>query len=113
MGIGSSLFLFIGCFLGIFFVLLYEILKLSETIDESIEERSKLHDQMSTKIADVEIEKMHLENKIMRLEETIALWQTRSRHLTNKISFLTDDSTADFDDEQTRETDANWFRRAS
>ena len=113
MGIGSSLFLFLACFLGIFLVLLHEILKLSEALDESMKERAKLHEKMATKMADVEIEKMHLENKISRLEETIALWQSRSRHLTHKISFLTEDTPNEFEDEETREVTVSRYRRAA
>lgn len=72
-----------------------------------------MHGRMSDKIADIEIQKIHLENKIDRLEETISLWQGKSRQLNQHVNTLTNKLHTTIDDEQTKESFSLKYRNAA
>ncbi len=119
MGIGSSIDLsylgfFVLGFLCIFALLLREIQKLNEALDDSKKSKMRLHEKMSEKLSDIEIEKIHLENKISQLEETISLWQSKSRQLNNHVNILTNSGhEPSKDDEITREIISLAYRSAA
>ncbi len=104
MGIGSSVSLFVLCFVGIFIVLLREIYLLNKALEFNKRANTRLHEKMSEKLADVEIEKIHLEDKIGRLEETVSLWQGQSRRLHRHVNTLTMQLDTDFEDDKTKES---------
>jgi hypothetical protein len=93
---------------GIFVVLIREIFLLNKALDFNRQANKRLHEKMSDKLAEVEIEKIHLEDRIGELEETVSLWQGQSRRLNRHVNTLTMRLNADFEessgDEKTRES---------
>lgn len=120
MGMSSSYYLFALLLGGIFVLLVREILLLQDALQETHESNEKLHQMMSEKLADVEVEKILLEDKINQMEETISLWQGQTRRLNRRVSILNnqldnnEQESSDFtDDNKTRETVVKFRRRSA
>lgn len=113
IGTGSYIALFGLCFFGLMILLVKEVIELNNALDESKKSSDALHNKMAEKIADIEIDKMYLENKINRLEQTIALWQDQSEQLHDHVTVLSGKLKTPFEDEKTKESNILKFRSAA